>query len=172
MEWMIMPFRKFAQFNGRSRRQEFWMWVLFVVIVSTILRTVEGMLGLSPAGMGPPQNYAVGAGGNGPLSGLFGLVVLIPGLAVTARRLHDIDRSGWWMLVPLAILIIGILLVVSSMMGGAGVWTLGWMFLVFGGYLLATIVLVVFLCFDGTRGPNRFGPDPKNPESDLSDVFS
>ena len=148
------------------------MWVLFIVIVSTLLRIVEGMLGLSPTAVNGAQNFSAGVGGNGPISGLFGLAVLIPGLAVTARRLHDIDCSALWMLVPLGVLALGIALLVTSLMSGTTTGLLGWTFGVIGIYLLTTVALIVFLCLDGTSGPNRFGPDPKNPESNLSDVFS
>lgn len=166
-----MPFKKFAQFSGRSRRKEYWMWVLFIVIVSTVLRIVESMLGLSPADISGVQNYGVGVGGNGPLSGLFGLIVFIPGLAVTARRLHDIDRSALWMLVPLGALVVGIGMVVGSVMTGSAGASFGSAFAAFGIYLLTVIVLIVFLCFDGTKGENRFGPDPKA-EQNIADVFS
>jgi uncharacterized membrane protein YhaH (DUF805 family) len=171
MEWMLMPFRKFAQFGGRSRRKEYWMWVLFIVIVSTVIRIVEGMLGLTQAGIGGAQNYSVGVGGNGPLSGLFGLVVLIPGLAVTARRLHDINRSALWMLVPLGTLIFCVTMFVGSIMSGSAGGSFGWAFAAIGLYFLTVVVMIVFLCFDGTKGENRFGADPKS-EQNIADVFA
>jgi uncharacterized membrane protein YhaH (DUF805 family) len=169
MEWMLMPFRKFAQFSGRSRRKEFWMWALFIVIVSTALRIIEGMLGLTSMGMGGVQNYSVGVGGNGPLSGLFGLVAFIPGLAVTARRLHDINRSALWMFVPLGTLVVSIAMFVTYIMAGSS--AVGWAFVGIGIYFLTTVVMIVFLCFDGTAGANRFGADPKA-EQNIADVFA
>jgi uncharacterized membrane protein YhaH (DUF805 family) len=68
-------FSKYADFKGRALRSEFWWFQLFVVIVQAVLNAVLP-----------------------PLAGVFGLIVLLPGLAVGARRLHDIGRSGWWQL--------------------------------------------------------------------------
>lgn len=68
-------FGKYAVFNGRALRSEFWYFQLFVVIVQVVLNAILP-----------------------PLAGVFGLVVLLPGFAVGARRLHDIGRSGWWQL--------------------------------------------------------------------------
>jgi len=122
MDWMLMPLRRYAQFSGRSQRKEYWMFVLGYVIVAVVLNIIEGILGLSGT---------VG-GSNGPLTALFGLAILIPSIAVGIRRLHDTDRSGWWLLIALV-------------------------------PIIGAIVLLVFFVSDGTRGPNRFGPDPKDP---------
>jgi len=78
---MFQPLKDFAKFDGRSRRAEYWQFVLFVTIVSVILSVLDAMMGME-----------------GILSGLFSLGVLIPGLAVLVRRLHDTDRRGWWFL--------------------------------------------------------------------------
>jgi uncharacterized membrane protein YhaH (DUF805 family) len=169
MEWMMLPFKKYAQFSGRSRRKEYWMWVLFIVIVSTVLRMIESLLGLGPIGGGLNSTYSAGVGGNGPLSGLFGLAVLVPGLAVAVRRLHDTNRSGWWMLALVGVAVAAIAAVVGVLFGAVGMTLV---FVLVGGYVLAAIVLFVFMCLEGTRGPNRFGPDPKDPNGDLETVFS
>ncbi|HZG46474.1 MAG TPA: DUF805 domain-containing protein, partial [Allosphingosinicella sp.] len=73
------------------------------------------------------------------LATLWGLLVFIPNLAVTIRRLHDQDKSGWFVLLALI-------------------------------PLVGPIILLVFYCIEGTRGPNRFGPDPKGP--DVSRTFA
>ena len=171
MEWMIMPLRKYVQFSGRSQRMEFWMWVLFILIVSTILRVIEQLLGIGPV-LGSYQNSSIQAGGNGPISGLFGLLIFVPGLAVTVRRLHDINRSGFWLLVPFGTLVIGVGLMISATMSGALVSGFVSLFVAIGAYLLSVVALIVFMCLDGTRGPNRFGSDPKNPDAALKSVFS
>jgi uncharacterized membrane protein YhaH (DUF805 family) len=145
------------------------MWVLFIVIVSTVLRVIESLLGLGPLGGGPNMNYSAGVGGNGPLSGLFGLAVLLPGLAVAVRRLHDTNRSGWWMLALLGVAVAAIAAIAGVLFGAV---SLTLVFVLFGVYLLVAVVLLVFMCLDGTRGPNRFGPDPKDPDGDLETVFS
>jgi uncharacterized membrane protein YhaH (DUF805 family) len=81
---------KYADFRGRAKRSEFWWFFLFQYLASMGLAIVGIMLGLSEDGI------------NG-LSGLLGLALTLPYLAVTARRLHDVSRSGWWMLIPMTI---------------------------------------------------------------------
>jgi len=88
MDWMLLPLRRYAEFTGRSRRQEYWMFFLFVLLVTIGLSIIEGIFGLR-------------IGEAGILSGLFSLAILIPAIAVGIRRLHDIDRSGWWLLIGL-----------------------------------------------------------------------
>ena len=83
MSWYLQALKKYAVFSGRSRRMEYWYFVLFNIIVSIVLGTIDALLGTLGSGMGV-----------GLLSGIYSLAVLIPSLAVTVRRLHDIDRSG------------------------------------------------------------------------------
>ncbi|WP_235694104.1 DUF805 domain-containing protein [Caenibius tardaugens] len=126
MEWMLLPLKRYADFSGRSRRKEYWMFVLGVFIAAIVLSIIEGIVGLS--GM-------VG-GVYGPLTTLFLLGILVPSIAVQVRRFHDQDKSGWF-----------VLLALIPFLGG--------------------LAVLVFMCLEGTRGPNRFGPDPKggaNPE--------
>ena len=89
MEWYTEVLKKYAVFSGRARRKEYWIFTLVSLVISIILRLIDERLGF--------------ADGNewGPLSGLYTLAVLIPGLAVSVRRLHDTGRSGWWMLANL-----------------------------------------------------------------------
>ena len=89
MEWYLMVLKKYAEFNGRSRRKEYWMFVLFNLIISIVLSSLERMLGLS-------NEYGVGF-----LSTIYNLGILIPSIAVGIRRLHDIGKSGWWLLISL-----------------------------------------------------------------------
>lgn len=89
MEWYLMALRKYADFTGRSRRREYWMFALFNFLISLALGVLDGGIGTT-------------AGGTiGILSGLYSLFVLIPGIAVAIRRLHDTGRSGWWLLLIL-----------------------------------------------------------------------
>jgi uncharacterized membrane protein YhaH (DUF805 family) len=83
-------FSKYATFEGRARRSEYWWFVLFNLIVSIILTVVFG----GGRGMG-----AGGMMGGGLLANIWSLAMLLPSLAVGARRLHDIDRTGWWQLI-------------------------------------------------------------------------
>src|SRR5690606_11407877 len=80
----------YANFKGRARRKEYWMFVLFNIIFAIVAMILDNVLGL-----------AWGEVGYGPIYLLYGLAVLIPGLAVAVRRLHDIGKSGWMFLIAL-----------------------------------------------------------------------
>ena len=75
-------FTKYVDFQGRAARPEYWWWVLFVVVAALVLQLIDRIL----------------FGGSGVLAGLFQLATLLPALAVAVRRLHDTDRSGWFLL--------------------------------------------------------------------------
>jgi uncharacterized membrane protein YhaH (DUF805 family) len=169
MEWMILPLKRYAQFGGRARRKEFWMWVLFYLLVTAVLTTLDSWLGLGGGGSsyGPgaqsgPGMMSYGAGASvhgGLLTGLFALAVLIPNLAVAVRRLHDTDRSGWWLLLMVVPYGLGFVLMLSALAGGMlSLIALGSISFLVGA--IGAIVLIVFYCLPGTSGPNRFGPDP------------
>ena len=79
-------FSKYVTFSGRARRPEYWYWVLFGVLVAIVAGILDAVI--------------FGAN-SGVFSGLSSLALLLPNLAVTVRRLHDTDRSGWWMLILL-----------------------------------------------------------------------
>jgi uncharacterized membrane protein YhaH (DUF805 family) len=165
MNWMLMALRRYADFNGRSRRKEYWMFYLLNLIVAGILSALLfGMIASATARVaerGGVESYeysdsdssdtgfsyessssssvdpgmmmeelGTGVWIVGGLLFLWWLVMLIPSIAVTIRRFHDQDKSGWM-----------ILLVFIPFFGG--------------------LILLVFMLLDGTRGPNRFGPDPK-----------
>lgn len=99
MEYMLRPIFHFADFTGRSRRKEFWSWFLFVWIVTIILTFVDAALGLGGSTEGYAEGGSVGFSLNGGLlTILFALAMLVPNLAVSVRRLHDGDRSGWFLL--------------------------------------------------------------------------
>ncbi|GAA5078006.1 DUF805 domain-containing protein [Roseibacterium beibuensis] len=82
---------KYATFSGRAQRSEFWWFYLFSLIVSAVLQMVDRAL----------FGTLVGGQDVDILAPLFRLAILLPGLAVGARRLHDTDRSGWWLLIAL-----------------------------------------------------------------------
>ena len=100
MTWYIEVLKKYAVFNGRARRKEYWMFLLFSIIIGFVLGLVEGL-----AGIAPESDQSV-------LADLYMLAVLLPSLAVGARRLHDTDRSGWWLLIGLVPIIGAIVLLV------------------------------------------------------------
>jgi uncharacterized membrane protein YhaH (DUF805 family) len=94
-------FRKFATFSGRAQRSEFWWFALFVVISNFVLGIVDRTLfGMAVDGQ---QVSLLGA--------LFSLAVLLPNIAVGVRRLHDLDKSGWWYLLILAPLVGALVLI-------------------------------------------------------------
>ncbi len=155
LEWMIMPLKRYADFSGRSRRSEYWWFTVFNAIVAVVLVGIMLAGGLSasilasagqsgaevsPASFGPI--FWIGAG----LLGIWVLAILIPSIAVAVRRLHDRDMSGWWYL---------------------GVIVAGR--IPFIGFI-ANIAFLVLMFLPGTTGPNRYGPDPKDPSS--ANVFA
>ena len=140
MEWMLKPYGRYADFSGRSRRMEYWMFRLFEFLVFFGGFIVIAVLGGLTRGAGGEQAGGI-VGGIGMLAlSLFILGSIIPSIAVTIRRLHDTNRSGWMLLLAFIPLI--------------------------GG-----IVLLVFMFSEGTRGPNNYGPDPKDPHAG-AEVFS
>ncbi|MFB2710919.1 DUF805 domain-containing protein [Aeromonas veronii] len=98
MNWYISVLKQYAVFSGRARRTEYWMFVLCNVIVMLLLGMVDKLIG----------------GDNELISSIYSLAVLLPSLAVAARRLHDTDRSAWWLLLGL-IPIIGTLVLIYFM---------------------------------------------------------
>lgn len=122
MHWYIEVLKKYTVFSGRARRKEFWMFFLFSAIISIFLAVIDEFMG---------WQFEMGGDIIGFLSTLYYLAVVVPYLAVIFRRLHDTERSGWWILIAF-IPIVGVL------------------------------VLLVFLILQGTRGENRYGPDPKD----------
>ncbi|EOD79973.1 Inner membrane protein YhaH [Grimontia indica] len=121
MNWYIGVLKQYANFKGRARRKEYWMFLAFNMLFTFALAFVDQALGTF--------NPDIGIGTAGTV---YAIAVFIPTLAVTVRRLHDTDRVGWWALIGI---------------------------LPFG-----VIALLVLNAFDGTKGSNRFGPDPKSGE--------
>lgn len=132
MDWMLMPYRRYFDFSGRSRRKEYWMFALFTFLVSLVWMVIANMVAAASlegsAGFDPVSTIVL------LVLGAWALATIIPTFAVTIRRLHDTDHSGFWIL-------IGFIPVVGA------------------------LVLLYFYLIEGTRGPNRFGPDPKEGEA-------
>lgn len=145
LQWALLPLKRYTDFSGRSRRMEYWSFMVLNFVIYMILLAVMLAGGLPMAAMTDPtvaeQITAPGplfwiAGG---LLGIYVLAILIPSIAVVVRRLHDRDMSGWWYL--------GV--IVASMIPFVG--------------FIAGIAFLVLMFLPGTPGPNRYGPDPKDP---------
>jgi uncharacterized membrane protein YhaH (DUF805 family) len=118
-EAIASGFRNYAKFEGRAARSEYWYWTLFVLLVAIAADVIDAFAFSS---------FRSATLELGPLGLISSLALLVPGLAVSVRRLHDIDRTGRWLL--LFFTVVGI------------------------------VLLMVWACFKGTAGPNRFGEDP------------
>lgn len=172
MPLMFQPLARYFDFQGRSRRSEFWLWVLFQFIVGIVFGVVKNIV--EPAN--PMGTVFI-------LQMLFSLAILIPNIAVAVRRFHDINRTGWWYVFPIVVMIIAAIVYFSAN-GGAffndiqkfsqlgpnpspdqamAVMSalIGPMLWIYLPTLAASIVTFVFNVLDGTPGHNRFGPDPK-----------
>lgn len=142
-EAVKMFFQRYTDFQGRSRRSEYWWVALFNVIIGAVVGGLAVALGgdFESGNMNPIGMVLFG------VLGLYFLAVIIPSIALFVRRLHDINQTGW--------IYLGI--VVASFIPVIG--------------LLASIASIVIACIPGTAGPNKYGPDPKNPGAGAADTF-
>ena len=160
MPLILQPLAKFAVFSGRARRSEYWLFSLlqFVIYLVLVVMAISGMAE-NPAG-------SLGLFG---IMGLLILVFFLPNLAVTVRRLHDSGRAAVWLL-----------LYVPGMLGGAlegaqmsanhGLPVANPILTLVSG--AANLFLFVLMVLPGQKGPNRFGPDPKQgTDTDIAAVF-
>lgn len=144
MQWMTMPLKRYADFSGRSRRLEYWMFTLFITIVGALW----GLGFFLFVDFGGHDLYSDRSlSGLAIVWGIIGLLaylaILVPAIAVQVRRFHDQDRTGWL-----------VLLNFIPYIGG--------------------LIVLVFMFLPGTQGENRFGEDPKDPGGveDAARVFS
>ncbi|MEN1785366.1 MAG: DUF805 domain-containing protein [Bacteroidota bacterium] len=129
MNWYLKVLKQYADFKGRARRKEYWMFTLFNIIIFVVLFFMAGTLSSVIASEDLILIPVV----------LYFFFMLIPLLAVTVRRLHDQNKSGWFYCVS---------------------------FIPFIG----RIWLLILMCTEGTAGPNQYGPDPKNPDTELDEI--
>jgi uncharacterized membrane protein YhaH (DUF805 family) len=104
---MFAPLKRIFDYSGRSRRKEYWMFLVLVIIVSIITGILDVMLGLGGSTTGTTEvgDGTVSASGTfnaGYLTMAWVLIVFIVSIALSVRRMHDQDKSGWWILVPIA----------------------------------------------------------------------
>ena len=153
MKWFIKCFKQYADFNSRARRSEYWWFSLINFIIAMVLMVCWiapiVKMGIDPgeiddmelvrATLGSPFLY---------LYLLYYIAVLIPSIAVTVRRLHDIGRSGFWYFLFL---------------GGSLLGSIGSMFQETNTGLAICIVFLVWMFTDSQPGENKWGPNPKEP---------
>lgn len=165
MNWYLRVLRQYAVFRGRARRREYWWFLLFHVLFSIGLTMLDWWRWGHFEGdfVERMEEFEPRLG----IAHLYGFVTMLPGIGVAIRRLHDTNRRGWWLMLALGPQIVSVLLGLVAgqkfdepMQSGSPLFmgitiVLGMLFLVGG------LVLLVLFCLDGTRGPNRFGPDPK-----------
>lgn len=101
MNWYIKVLKQYVDFGGRARRKEYWMFVLFNAIIAFVLGLIDGLLG-----------WEISYINMGILGLIYSLGVFLPSLAVSVRRLHDIGKSGWYILIGLIPLVGAIILIV------------------------------------------------------------
>lgn len=163
-------FRKYSDFKGRACRAEYWYFALFVVLVELLLSAVVGLValpallkGAAPADLMRSLSWAY------IVHTVVALALLLPSLAVTTRRLHDTNRSGWWLFACYALAVVGSVLIGIAMgCMEAGMELEGMLkgLMVAGIALLIpvfpfAVVLLIWMIQKGTTGPNRYGDDPK-----------
>ena len=155
-----LGFKNYFNFSGRATRAEYWWWVLFIVLIGIGLGFIDALTG------------SMGDSGQGLLSFLFKLATTIPSFALGVRRLHDINRTGWWLLVwgffPMAAIGGGILLVSFLLLDNLLILTvIGFAKLIGFGILgiIGVIVLIVWAIKKGDEGLNKYGPDPRQATS-------
>jgi uncharacterized membrane protein YhaH (DUF805 family) len=110
MNWYLAALRKYATFEGRARRKEYWMFALFNVLVAFVAGIIDALTGTFDEEIGM-----------GLLGGLYALAVILPSIAVAVRRLHDTSRSGWWVLIGfvpvLGVIVLFVFMVLDSTPG-------------------------------------------------------
>lgn len=142
-EWALRPFAKFAEFSGRAPRAEYWWFYFATTIIQVAIGVLDELLRTSDK-----------------LSTLYSLVIFVPWLAVTVRRLHDTDRSWRWLLLPLATFV-ALLAAVIVGFNFETAQKIPVSIIVTGSLAAgAFIVILVLMILPGTHGPNRYGLDP------------
>ncbi len=105
MDWYLDVLKnKYATFSGRARRKEYWMFLLINLVVTVVLALIDSLIG------------SASESGMGLLSSVYSIGVLIPSLALSVRRLHDIGRTGWWVLISIIPVIGAVVLLVFMLL--------------------------------------------------------
>jgi uncharacterized membrane protein YhaH (DUF805 family) len=150
-------FENYANFSGRARRSEYWYFTLVNLIIAFATTAIDKTLDLK---------FGVNS--------LYSLAVFIPGLAVSVRRLHDVGKSGWLLLIVyLVIIAAAVSLVVAGFatMGGSFSAGMGVGLIVPIIIILALVIwMLVLFCTNGDEGENKYGPDPKGNGEEINEI--
>ena len=164
-------FRKYAEFKGRACRSEFWWFVLLILLIEVGLYFIYG-LSMIPLLVKGQFNASSITGMSLPFTIVmlvFELAFLLPSLAVTTRRLHDRNKSGWWLVIYYVLTLICLVPMFlfytmadhSEQFNDTITYVLAFVFFILAILLFAlAVVLLVWFCQRGTIGPNKYGPDP------------
>ena len=152
IDWATRPLKKYADFTGRAPRAEFWWFYLGTLVAYLVAMIVDSLVGIEL--LGPYGLFTL----------LIAVALILPGLAATVRRLHDTNRSGWWVLIAVVPYFIMGVMMGRSMASGdtAGMASAGLVGLI---ALAGGLAMIVFMVVPGNKGDNRFGPDPYAGES-------
>lgn len=162
MYWYINVITKnYSNFKGRASRKEYWMFILFFFVFSLIAGILDNILGLNLYLYGQQFPY-------GWIYLIFGLAHFIPMVAVLIRRLHDVDKSGWWILycyIPYLFIFASIAIIESLPVLAMIIMGVGYI-----ASLVLAIMLLVFICSKGNADNNKYGiiPESKLPDKELS----
>lgn len=138
MEWMFLPLKRYADFSGRSRRKEYWMFFLFQFLVQMTFVILMVLVILAGGADGDSDRSVIAFFALISVWILFWLAMFIPNVAVVVRRFHDQDIPG----------IVGILLYIATII-----------------FTIPGLVILVFMCLEGKKGENQYGEDPKMNEN-------
>jgi uncharacterized membrane protein YhaH (DUF805 family) len=132
MNWYLEVLKKYAVFDGRARRKEYWFFILFNILISVVLGSIDRFTGniFVDTDLGQFGGGAY-AGILGTFSSIYALGVMIPSIAVSVRRLHDTGRTGWWVLINFV-----------PVIGG--------------------LIFLYFMVLDSNPESNEYGPSPKS----------
>jgi uncharacterized membrane protein YhaH (DUF805 family) len=148
VDWAKRPIEKYADFNGRAPRAEYWWFALGLMIAYIVLTIVESIAGINKMVFG---FY-------GPLALLLWVGTIVPSLAVGVRRLHDTNRSALWMLLLVPYIVSAFLMMRAMAAGNVAGFGAAGLFGILG--LVCCIALLVLMVLPSTPGDNRYGPNP------------
>jgi len=186
--WALRPLRRYAEFSGRSSRAEFWWFFPFLapVFLATWLgmiiavgSTISADHANSPTSAEPSSATDMAVGAGVIFLGLMWLALIVPTVALQIRRLHDIDRSGWWVgafYLVYGLQVVLLLVKVAAALAGLSAVAAPTDLLIEGAFglwlalIVYSMVLLIFFFLPGTAGHNRFGDDPRGAK--LEHIFA